>query len=126
MEDKIILLGFIFILITFTGFYAAYLYGRKTKEFKWSEYAAIMIWPILFVVALAYFIDMRIVSLFIVSIFVGFVLEYILGFTYHKVLNRRLWTYGRLSIGGYTSLLTLPMWGVAGVIFWFISKMVGL
>lgn len=121
-----ILLGFVFLIITLVGFYVAYLYGRKTKEFKWSEYIAIMIWPILFVVALAYFIDTRVIGLFIVSTFIGFALEYILGFTYHKVLNKRLWTYERLNIGGYTSLLTLPMWGVAGVIFWFISKIIGL
>jgi len=124
--DNLSLLGFIFTIITFAGFYTAYLYGRKTKYFKWREYIAIIIWPILSVLALTYFVDVKILSLFFVSSFVGFALEYILGFAYHKTLNKRLWEYRRLSIGKYTSFLTLPIWGIAGVFFWFLSKMVGL
>jgi len=124
--EKLILLGVIFLFVTLAGFYLAYLYGRKTKRFRWSEYMAILIWPILFVIALAYFIDVRILSLFLLSSFVGFVLEYVVGFTYHKTLNEKLWHYERLSIGGYTSLLSIPIWGVAGVIFYFLSKMLGL
>jgi uncharacterized membrane protein len=124
--EKLSLLGAIFLSICLIGFYLAYLYGRKTKRFRWSEYMAILIWPVLFVVAFAYFFNVRIFILFLISSFVGFVLEYVVGLTYHKTLNRRLWNYGRLSIGGYTSLLSIPIWGVAGVIFWFLGKMVGL
>jgi uncharacterized membrane protein len=124
--EKLSLLGAIFLSICLIGFYLAYLYGRKTKRFRWSEYMAILIWPVLFVVAFAYFFNVMIFILFLISSFVGFVLEYVVGLTYHKTLNRRLWNYGRLSIGGYTSLLSIPIWGVAGVIFWFLGKMVGL
>jgi len=126
MESKEIILGLFFVALTFFGFYLAYRYGRKTKRFKWSEYMALLIWPVLFVLAFAYFVDVKILSLFLVSCFVGFVLEYILGFAYHKTLNKKLWTYKRLSLNGYTSLLSIPFWGVAGVVFWFLSKMVGL
>jgi uncharacterized membrane protein len=126
MEGQIITLGTIFIVITFLGFYLAYLYGRKTKEFRWREYFAIIVWPVSFILVLSYVINIRILSLFVVSCFVGFVLEYIIGLAYHKTLNRRLWTYSRLDLDGYTSLLTIPMWGSAGVIFWYVSKLVGL
>lgn len=124
--DNLIIIGFVFLLITLIGFYLAYLYGKKTKRFRWSEYIAILIWPILFVLFLAYFINVRILSLFLLSSFVGFVLEYIVGLVYHKTLNKRLWHYERLSINGYTSLLSIPIWGVAGVTFWFLSKIIGL
>ena len=124
--EQITLLGFIFIVLTLIGFYLAYLYGHKTKRFRWSEYISIIILPMLFIMALTYFVDVRILSLFLISCAVGFVLEYLVGFVYHKVLNQRLWTYSRLSINGYTSLLSIPVWGIAGVIFWFLSKMVGL
>lgn len=124
--DKIILLGSIFILINLLGFYLAYLYGRKTKQFRWSEYIAIILLPIIGVIAFAYFVDVKILSLFIISSFFGFVLEYLLGLTCHKTLNKRLWEYNRLSVGGYTSLLSIPIWGVVGVTFWFLSKIVGL
>jgi uncharacterized membrane protein len=121
-----ILLGTIFIVVVLVGFYLAYLYGHKTKKFRWSEYIAIIIWPILCVFVMAYLIDVRILAMFILSCCAGFVLEYIVGLAYHKVLNKRLWEYKRLSINGYTSLLTIPIWGVAGVLFWFLGKMIGL
>ncbi|MCX6720319.1 MAG: hypothetical protein NTW11_00750 [Candidatus Staskawiczbacteria bacterium] len=126
MIDNISLLGAIFILITLAGFYLAYLYGRKTKKFRWSEYVAIVIWPILAIIVLSIIVDIKIFSLFIISCAVGFILEYIVGLAYHKTLNKRLWEYKRLSVNGYTSLLTIPIWGVAGCVFWFIGKMVGL
>jgi uncharacterized membrane protein len=124
--DKIILLGIIFIFIDLLGFYLAYLYGRHTKIFRWSEYAAIIIFPIIGVFIFAFIFDFRILSLFIISCLAGFSLEYIIGLTYHKTLNRKLWEYKRLSVGGYTSLLSIPMWGVVGVTFWFLGKIVGL
>jgi len=124
--EQLPLLGFVFIVLSLLGFYLAYLYGHKTKQFRWSKYIAIIIIPLLFVFALAYFVNARVLSLFLVSAAVGFVLEYLLGLTYHKVFNQHLWTYSRLSVNGYASLLGIPIWGIAGVIFWFLSKMVGL
>ncbi|MDA1337369.1 MAG: hypothetical protein O3C23_01195 [bacterium] len=77
--DQILILGFIFIIITLVGFYLAYLYGHKTKQFYWREYIAIIIWPILAVLGFAYFIDTKILSLFLVSSFFGFVFEYLVA-----------------------------------------------
>jgi uncharacterized membrane protein YjfL (UPF0719 family) len=124
--DQFIVLGAVFFLITLLGFYAAYLYGRKTKQFRWREYIAIIVWPIFAVFGLAYFIDQKVFILFLLSSFVGFALEYVLGFVYHKTLNKRLWTYTRLSIQEYTSLLPIPLWGIVGVVFWFLGEVIGL
>jgi len=124
--NNINLLGTIFILATLSGFYLAYLYGRKTKIFRWSEYIAIIIWPLLAVVGFAIFVDVKMLSLFFVSCAVGFLFEYLVGLVYHRTLNKRLWTYNRLSVQGYTSLLSIPLWGVAGILFWLIGKMIGL
>lgn len=123
---KITLLWYIFLTLSFLGFYLAYLYGRETTQFRWSEYIAMIITPILFIVFLIIYYDFAILKMFIASSIIGFVGEGIAGFVYDKVLNRRLWTYNRLSIKGYTSFLSIPLWGIAGVIFWFISKLVGL
>ncbi|MCX6759419.1 MAG: hypothetical protein NT012_02555 [Candidatus Nealsonbacteria bacterium] len=123
---KITLFWYIFLILSFIGFYLAYLYGKKTTEFRWSEYIAIIIIPILFIVFLILYYDFAILKLFIVSASIGFAAEGLIGFVYDKVLNRRLWTYNRLSIKGYTSYLSIPLWGIAGVIFWFITKLVGL
>jgi len=124
--NKITILGSIIILLDLIGFYLAYLYGRKTKYFLWREYLAILIFPLIGVLAFALLIDIKVLILFIVSSFVGFILEYILGLTYYKTLNKRLWKYDRLNLSGYTSWLSLPFWGIAGVTFWFFAKVVGL
>lgn len=126
MSNSFIISGLVFILIMLVGFYLAYLYGRKTRQFRWSEYTAIIILPIISIFVFAYLIDIKIINVFVISSFVGFVLEYILGLTYHKTLNKRLWTYNIFSIRGYTSLLSIPIWGIAGVTWWFLIKMLGL
>ena len=82
--------------------------------------------PVICSLSLSYFFGSKIVLLFVKSAIIGIVLEYGLGIVYHKTLNRRLWSYDKFSLGGYTSWLTIPMWGVAGVIFWLIGKTVGL
>jgi hypothetical protein len=119
-------LGLFFFILTLIGFYLAYLYGHRTKRFRWSEYCLIIIWPALFVVILAIRIDIEVLKLFIISCIAGFGLEYSLGFIYHQVLNRRLWVYKKFSVNGYTSWLVLPVWGIVGVIFWYLGKGMGL
>jgi uncharacterized membrane protein len=126
MNNNFTIFGSVFISIMLVGFYLAYLYGRKTKQFRWSEYTAIIILPIISIFIFAYLIDVKIINVFVISSFVGFVLEYILGLTYHKTLNKRLWTYDRFSVQGYTSLLSIPLWGIGGATFWFLIKMLGL
>ncbi len=123
---SLFILGCIFLLLTICGFYLAYLYGHKTKKFRWSEYFLIIIWPAMFVVALAYLVDLKVIELFIFSCIIGFALEYAVGFIYHQVLNRRLWVYKKFSLNGYTSWLVLPIWGIAGVIFWYLGAVIGL
>jgi hypothetical protein len=120
------LLGLSVLAISCIGIYIAYLFGRKTKAFRWSEYFALIAAPVAGCLALAYPYGIGLIYFFLLSAIVGFVLEYGIGKAYHKTLNRRLWTYGKHSLGGYTSLLTLPMWGVAGVIFWLLAQQVGL
>lgn len=120
------LLFFVFLSVCLVGFYLAYLYGRKTWRFHWGEYIAIIILPILCLVYLSVFYDLRILTLFLISSFLGFFLEYVIGLTYHKTLNRRLWKYHKYSVGGYTSLLSLPLWGIGGVVFWLLGSALGL
>jgi len=114
------------LLVMFGGFSFAYRYGHKTKKFRLREYVAIIVWPIVAVIILALVYGGKILSLYCVSALFGFFAEYGFGFLYEKVLNSKLWTYHRLSVGGYTSLLSIPVWGAAGVIFWVLSKVVGL
>jgi len=123
---NLIVSGIIFVIVSLAGFYSAYLYGRKTKKFRWSEYIAIIIGPIICILIMAYLIDIKILLLFIISCGSGLFLEYLLGLTYHKTLNKKLWEYKRFSIHEYSSFLSIPVWGIAGVIFWLLGKIIGL
>jgi uncharacterized membrane protein len=116
----------IFGTVSLLGMYAASRYGRKTKKFKWSEYWLLLAAPLLCCASLLYWFGIKILYLFLVSMIIGIFLEYILGYGYHMTLNKRLWTYSRYSLNGYTSWLVLPMWGIAGVAFWLIIRMIGL
>lgn len=106
--------------------YCAYLYGRKTKAFKWREYFALIAAPVTGSLGLAHFYGQKVIYFFLVACVAGFILEYTIGIAYHKTLNRRLWTYGKYNVGGYTSLLTFPLWGVAGIVFWLLARLIGL
>ena len=122
-------LGALFALLGGIGFFLAYLYGRKTKQFRWSEYIAVIILPLLGTVLIGILYDVKVFLLFFYGAITGFILEYILGLTYHRTLNKRLWIYGsdRFSLpGGYTNWLTIPMWGIAAVVFWLVSEFAGL
>lgn len=119
-------LGTVLSLVSVLGFYFAYRYGHKTKRFRLREYLAMIFVPLLSVLLLAYFLTAQILLLFLVSAVVGFLFEYGFGFAYHKTLNQRLWVYQRMSIDGYTSVLSLPVWGIAGVVFWSLGQLLGV
>lgn len=125
-NDQLTIIGAIFLGVTLLGFYLAYLYGHHRKSFKWDEYIAIIFFPVVFVFVLASYIGSKIIALFVISAMVGETFEYIAALAYHKTIHRQLWEYKVMSIHGYTSLLNIPMWGICGVMFWFLSKMVGL
>jgi hypothetical protein len=122
-----LLLTALLLLVTFVGFFLAYLYGRKTTRFSWIEYVLLWILPAVFVIAFSYLQDKRLLLLYVVGGCAGFVMEYIIGLAYHKTLGRRLWYYQRYALsGGYTSWLTLPIWGIAGALFWFLIEILCL
>ena len=123
---KIEILGLICTTISLIGFYLAYLYGRNTKKFSWNEYIAILIGPLISVIILILYVNWKILYLFVISMLFGTVFEYLFGLIYEKVLNQKLWKYNRFSIHGYTSLLSIPIWGIAGVVFWSLGKIIGL
>lgn len=108
------------------GCYLVFLYGRKTKKFLWREYIALVVVPVGASLGLAFEYGVKIIYLYVSSSILGFILEYLLGLFYHKTLNRRLWKYDKYSLQGYTSYLTIPLWGVAGVEFWLLGKKLGL
>ncbi len=124
MRDAEILL--FFCIVSGIGMGTSYLLLRTSKEFRWSSFVAFLFAPVCASLLLTLVYGWRVLFLFAVSCVVGFLMEFSLGLLYHKTLKHRLWSYDRYNVGGYTSWLTIPMWGVAGVLFWLLGRVVGL
>lgn len=85
-----------------------------------------LIAPSICTIILAQIYGPKIWQMFLASAIVGTVAEYSVGLMYHKTLNKKLWSYSRMSIHGYTSILSIPFWAFAGLIFWFLGKILGI
>lgn len=116
----VLLYYFLLILI---GFALAYRYGRYTKQFLWREYAAMLAFPLLGIAGLIFLLGMSPFYIFSVGLFAGPVLEWLIGFFYHKIMGARLWVYERYPLPGrYTSWLTIPIWGFGLVLLWLVTR----
>lgn len=118
-------IGGLTIEAVFTQFH--YLLFRKhfkQYHFKFSRYLFYLLFPIIAIVYSLIYTGSTIIYIFLIFSVVGTALEWLAGFTYHMVVGQRLWTYHRFSIGGYTSLLSIPLWGLGGVFFWLLQKII--
>ncbi len=123
-DPKILFMSLVAVYLL--GFYVSYLYGRTKGTFRWVEYGVFCIVPVSSSLALSFIYGVKIIYLFLLSAGIGMFLEYTAGMAYHKTFKERLWTYSLFSLGGYTSWLTLPMWGSMSVALWVLGKAVGL
>jgi hypothetical protein len=98
--------------------------GRRYKEhhFQFSRYAIFILVPILTTIIFVYQEGWTFAKVAITFALASMFFEWFFGWAYHHIVGQRLWTYHRYAIQGYTSLLTLPIWAVAGGVFWFLAK----
>ena len=117
------LFSILYLILAKVGAILAYQYGKRTKKFLWREYWVMVSAPILGTIGLTYFFGWTPIKMFILGVIILPALEWSTGHTYHKIIGSRLWFYTRYPLpGGYTSYLTLPIWGSAMVLLWLISK----
>lgn len=50
------------------------------------------------------------------------ILEWLVGFSYRVIMGENMWTYHRLELYGFTSFLSLPLWGLIGVVFLLLTQ----
>ncbi len=98
--------------------------GKNYKKYHYSlsrfiYYLIVPITATIFVVSQAGF---YLLNIFLIFSLVGTILEWLAGFAYHMVVGQRLWTYHRYTLGGYTSLFSVPLWGVGGILFWLLVQ----
>jgi uncharacterized membrane protein len=95
----------------------------KEHQFSLRKYLLLILLPL---VACAIILNKEgwdLLSIFIAFSVLGTALEWFVAFGYHKIMGERLWTYHRYSITEYTSLLSIPFWGIAGILAWLIISL---
>lgn len=80
--------------------------------------------PLVALFVLVFFKGISILEVFLLFAFCGPILEWLIGYAYHAFIGQNLWTYHRYAITGYTSFLTLPFWGIGGVLFYMLAQVI--
>lgn len=116
------MLAILYVIFVFLGFYLVFLTSKRGVQFLWREYVAMFIAPVVGMATLSFIFGPTPFYMFLAGMVVGTPLEWLLGFTYHKIFGSRLWIYERFYLPGrYASYLTIPIWGTAFVAIWLIT-----
>ncbi len=94
----------------------------RNVHFSLGRYAFLMLSPLLTILLFSIKQNINLTTIFISFSLAGTTLEWLVGYSYHQIVGQRLWTYHRYSLKGYTSLLSIPLWGLGGVLFWLMAK----
>jgi len=113
-----IIISFILEILFSKLFYKITNNPYKTHHYSYGRYIYFLILPILVILYFIQGTKINIFAVFLSFSLLGTLAEWLLGFFYHRIVGQRLWTYHRYSITKYTSLLSIPMWGIAGLIFY--------
>ena len=115
----------VFGLVAESAFMTAYFrrtgHHYKEHHFLLSRYVMVLVTPLAAILVVASSAGWVLLNIVVVFAFMGTFLEWLIGWAYHHIVGQRLWTYHRYSIGGYTSLLSVPLWGLCGGLFWLLA-----
>lgn len=95
---------------------------QRTAFFPLADTSIFFFLPAVSLIVLVAHVGMSLLYVFVVFALAGTAFEWLIGFFYHQIIGQRLWTYHRYTISGYTSFLSVPFWGLAGVFFWLLSQ----
>ena len=97
----------------------------KEHHFTYRKYIFFLSFPLIAALVIVQREGLSVINVFITFAVLGTFLEWFIGYGYHKILGQRLWTYHRYGLTKYTSLLSIPIWGLAGILFWLLVKAFG-
>ena len=95
----------------------------KEHHFTISKYLLSIIFPFLSIFIIYLGLGSSVLYIFLASAALGAIAEWVIGWWFNKVMGVRLWTYHKYSIGAYTSFLSIPLWGVVGVLLFLVVKL---
>lgn len=98
--------------------------GKRYKEHHvvFSKYLFPLFLVLTTIVLVAEEAGLTLVSAFLLFSGLGMVLEWLVGFSYHKIVGQKLWTYHLYTITEYSSLISVFIWGLTGVLFLFFAQ----
>lgn len=94
----------------------------KTHHFSFGKYIYFLLFPFIIILVYLKGNNLDLLGIFVTFSLLGTLSEWLIGFFYHSIVGQRLWTYHRYPITKYTSLLSIPMWGIAGLIFYLFMQ----
>jgi hypothetical protein len=93
---------------------------HKEHHFSFAKYLLLILFPLIACGIILVKEGWDLIAIFIAFSVLGTALEWFVAFGYHQIMGQRLWTYHRYSITKYTSFLSIPFWGTAGILAWLI------
>jgi uncharacterized membrane protein len=118
--DNAHLFGYLLFIIVLAAITERFLRNPKAKSrknFSLFRYLLFLSVPLACSALIIYERGRGYLTIFIISILLGTVSEWLLGYYYEKIVGHKLWVYKRGHINGYTSWLIMPVWGFTGVLF---------
>lgn len=82
------------------------------------------VWGILAVLLFGHSIG--VVMLFFASAVVGTIFEFLTGYFFYRVFEVKIWTYKYGALGTFTSIYSIPYWGIGGILFFTVGKIFGI
>jgi hypothetical protein len=102
--------------------FLSFVRSRLSADFILLKYCYLLSIPLLAVLVIMQRTGTVVLYVFFITSLVGTLFEFLAGFAYKRVTGERLWTYHRYTVSEYTSMLSLPMWGLAGVLLWLLAR----
>jgi len=120
-------LGLVVIGVLLEVFLSQFHYFFTKKHYKKYHYSIgrylfLLLFPFLATIYILSHTGLKLINVFLAFALLGTFLEWLVGFSFHMVVGHRLWTYYRYNINTYTSLLSIPLWGLAGILFWLLAQ----
>ena len=114
--------GGVFAEVVMFKLYVLFIRPRSSIKSGLIKFCYLLSLPMLAVLVITQRIGIVVLYIFIISSLVGTLFEWLAGFAYEYVVGKRLWTYHDYTLNEYTSMLSIPLWGFAGVLLWLAAQ----
>ena len=97
----------------------------KEHHFVVGRYVISLMLPFILLFIIYIHLGYSVLNVFLASAILGTFAEWFAGWWFYKIMGIRLWTYHKYAITKYTSFLSIPLWGIAGILLMLIVKLFG-